>query len=52
MKTEDYKKRFIALFQEMEKDLDKCQSVEIDRDQDIVYGGEIVDSHYTCKIRF
>lgn len=52
MKTNDYKKRFIDLFKEMEQDLGDCVSVEVEREDEVAYGGEIVRSTYKCIIRF
>lgn len=52
MTADDYKKRFIALFQEMEKELGTCNSVEIEREDEVAYMGEIVKSTYTCRMRF
>ena len=52
MKTNDYKKRFIDLFKEMEQELGDCVGVEIDRDDEVAYGGEIVKKNYKCRIRF
>ncbi len=52
MKTEEYKKRFIDLFKEMEEDLGRCAEVDIERDDEIAYGGKIIRASYKCRIRF
>ena len=52
MKTEDYKKKFIELFKQMEDELGKCAEVDIERVDERVYGGEIVRTSYKCIMRF
>ncbi len=51
-KTEDYKKRFIELFKEMEQELGNCAEVCVSRDNELTYNGEIVRSSYKCTMRF
>lgn len=52
MTTNDYKKKFIDLFKEMEQDLGECASLEIERENEIRYMGEIVSKSYNCRIVF
>ena len=52
MTTNDYKEKFIELFKEMEHELGSCASVEIEREDQVCYNGEIIHSNYKCKIIF
>ena len=53
MKIEDYKKRFINLFKEMEQDIGPCYYVEVEREEETAYGTEeIIASTYKCRVRF
>ena len=52
MTTCDYKEKFIDLFKEMEQELGSCASVDIEREDQVYYNGEIIHSNYTCKIIF
>ena len=51
MTTDDYKKRFIALFKEMEDELGSCNSVVIEKCDEFRYI-EVVESTYRCKMEF
>ena len=51
MTTNDYKKKFIDLFKEMEQELGDCASLEIER-EDETHFGEIVRKSYKCRIFF
>lgn len=51
-KTEDYKKRFIELFKEMEQELGNCDEVYVSRDNEVTSDGKIVRSSYKCTMRF
>lgn len=52
MTTNDYKKKFVDLFMEMEHELGDCASVEIDRTDEVSFGGEIIHRSYKCRITF
>jgi hypothetical protein len=52
MKTNDYKKKFIDLFKEMEQELGDCNTVEIEREDEFSFTGDIVSKSYACRIRF
>ena len=51
MTTNDYKKKFVDLFREMECELGDCASLEIERENEIRLG-EIVGKSYKCRIVF
>jgi len=52
MKTNDYKKKFIDLFKEMEQELGDCKTVEIEREDEVSFIGNIISISYACRIRF
>ena len=51
MTTDDYKKKFVDLFKEMEQELGDCASLEIEREDETRFG-EIVRKSYKCRIMF
>ncbi len=51
MTTNDYKKKFVDLFKEMEHELGDCASLEIERENEVRFG-EIVGKSYKCRIVF
>ena len=52
MTTDDYKKKFIDLFKEMEQELGDCNTVEIEREDEVSFTGSIISKSYTCRITF
>ena len=52
MTTNDYKEKFIELFKEMEEEIGDCASVEIEREDEVSFGDEIIQKSYKCRMKF
>lgn len=52
MTVNDYKKRFIDLFKEMEKELGNCSEVRVESESKVACYGEMIDKYYSCRIEF